>query len=461
MILWARAGGFASRNSSSRNVRVVCAQVTSSPFGSISSVRRRDYTNQIPYWKSRDKDDSAVPKEPSLKINSNERIKLEALVEDAVRDHLVRCYPRAFLSKSSVDLWIPNKFQDLSGTMKTFAALNGYNLVPVPKMEETIPLAEGVLAKPNFYSRIRKDLDEKFVLLAQPTDDYAQPSSKVEKKHPALVEEDITIYRILENQVDQYMNWNYHAFRQWFLNRIQRPLQVLGGYSDLKDPAGDSDISLEPTPRGDEDKPPKENLIVIGSKEIVLISNMEPSLRLLALPHALGHKGASTLISVSLVVFGALPLAYRSLNFALIYPGWSEFIAASVVGTVSYGMWSSRYSARTSQSKIVSNAISSRIYARDDAVLWALREGAIRRVSKAVLALYFHHYRNVRGGTDTNATEKQNSLLEMPPRPQTLVDPLDLAVELGLIEKPGDGRNQSGWSSIPLKDASARLLKAK
>jgi hypothetical protein len=378
-------------------------------------------------------------------------------MKDAVRGYLVRGYPRAFSSKSWVDLWTPNKkAQDISGSMKTLAALNGYEVVPVPKMEETIPLAEGLLAKPNFYSRIRKVADEKFVLLAQPMDDYAQPDYKKKERDPELVEEDTTIYRILENRVDQYLNSIYNALGKWLSTRIQRPLESLVGRAGFKtaiqEPPDDpNENNSLPIPQNDTSQ--KENLLVIGSKEIVLISNMEPSLRLLALPHTLRHKSASTLISVSLVVFGALPLAYRSLNFALSYPGLSEGIAASVVGTVSYGIWSSRDMARTRQSQIISNAISHRIYARDDAVLWVLQEGAIRRVSKAVLALYFHYY-HVRDDNKKNTIKK--ATVELPPLPRTLIDPLNLAVELGLIEQTKNG-NETYWAAISLEDASARL----
>ena len=70
------------------------------------------------------------------------------------------------------------------------------------------------------------------------------------------------------------------------------------------------------------------------------------------------------------------------------YPGLSQIIATSVVFTISYGIWSTRDIAVTRQSGVVANGISHRIYARNDAVLFALQEEAIDRVTDGVLALY-------------------------------------------------------------------------
>jgi hypothetical protein len=70
----------------------------------------------------------------------------------------------------------------------------------------------------------------------------------------------------------------------------------------------------------------------------------------------------------------------------------SESITMSVVGMVSYIIWSYQDMAWTCQSKIVFNDISHCIYAQHDAVLWVLQEGSIQRVSKSVLALHFHYY---------------------------------------------------------------------
>eukprot|EP00536_Pseudo-nitzschia_multiseries_P011422 jgi/Psemu1/28849/gm1.28849_g len=134
----------------------------------------------------------------------------------------------------------------------------------------------------------------------------------------------------------------------------------------------------------DDDKDDDE--IVVSA---TLYRRMTPSTRILALPdyYVLRHSSASTLVSVSLVVFGALPMAYRSYVFTIDYD-WlvdSSVIASSVVGTVLYYLYAARYKARTSQSNTVHRALYSRVYARDDAALMALKEGAFRTVSGAVL----------------------------------------------------------------------------
>jgi len=172
--------------------------------------------------------------------------------------------------------------------------------------------------------------------------------------------------------------------------------------------------------------------------------DMSEQVRLLALPYTLGHKPASTLISVSLVVFGAIPLAYRSLNFALNYPGLSEVIAVSLVGTLSYGIWSSRSMARTSQSSVVSKALMERVYAREEAVLLSMQESAVYRVTKGVLALY-EHYR------------PSSSIKPMPPLPVTTCDLIDVANDLGILTKTTTNDKESVWESVSWEDALARL----
>jgi len=116
-----------------------------------------------------------------------------------------------------------------------------------------------------------------------------------------------------------------------------------------------------------------------------LYRRMTRSTRILALPdyYVLRHSSASTLVSVSLIVFGALPMAYRSYVFTIDYE-WlidSSVIASSVIATVLYYSYAARWKARTSQSNTVAKALCARVYARDDAALLALREGAVRSVT--------------------------------------------------------------------------------
>ena len=93
----------------------------------------------------------------------------------------------------------------------------------------------------------------------------------------------------------------------------------------------------------------------------------------------LRHSSASTFVPVSLVVFGELPVAYRSYVFFIDYD-WligSGTIAASVIATVKYGILSTRCRDRTSVRTVV-DALYRRVCARDDVAFLIMREGAIR-----------------------------------------------------------------------------------
>ena len=207
-----------------------------------------------------------------------------------------------------------------------------------------------------------------------------------------------------------------------------------------------------------------ENLLVLGESrdEMTLYAHMSPSTRLVTLPYVLGHKSASTLVSVSLVLFGALPLAYRSLNFAHLYPGLSEALAASVIGTISYGIWSQRYNARISQSRVLSDALLQRVQARDDAVVLLLQESAVRHVSQAVLSEYFSQLETKK--THKYATAADRELLaRLAPRnvPRTItdtVDPNKLLKQLGLVFDFSSG---SGTNVVSLDDAVFKVEAAR
>jgi hypothetical protein len=181
-----------------------------------------------------------------------------------------------------------------------------------------------------------------------------------------------------------------------------------------------------------------------------------------ALPYILGHKSASTLVSVSLVLFGALPLAYRSLNYAHLYPGLSEALAASVIGTISYGIWSQRYNARISQSRVLSEALLHRVQARDDAVVLLLQEGAVRQVSQAILSEYFTQLEIKK--THKYATAEDLELLaRLAPRKVSgastdLVNPSKLVKQLGLVFDFSSG---AGTNVVSLDDAASKVEAAR
>jgi hypothetical protein len=413
----------------------------------------------LPRWPQDSPKEKPLPKEDP--IITKKKAKLEKSVKDAARAHLIKHHSDAFSRTNKVLVSPPlNKKQSTNSTIQTLAALNGYEIVPTPKPNDSVSLAEGILALPNFHSRYynRSGHSNLFVLLAKPMD----PTAAKTKHYPKIVQEDIHLYRILFNTTENFINARYNSLRNWFQTLIERPLvsllerlqnlravpdeptEVQSQRTVIEKPTNLPATSAEVALQSVIDIP--ENLLVIGNNEMVLISNMTPSVRLLALPYTLQHKSASTLISVSLVVFGALPLAYRSLNFALSYPGLSEVIAASVVGTASYTLWSSRSYARTSQSQVISDAILHRIYARDEAVVLVLQEGAVHRVAQAVLSLYYHHKRPV--GIE------RNQVLATPKT--SVIDPLKLAVEFGLMEDTKDG-NHKDWVAVSLDEACARV----
>jgi hypothetical protein len=141
-----------------------------------------------------------------------------------------------------------------------------------------------------------------------------------------------------------------------------------------------------------------------------------------------------------------MPVAYRSFNFAVAYPGLAQVIKTSVVVTIMYGIWSTRSISRTRQSQVVANALSRRVYARDDAVILVLQDGAIRRVSESVLQAYQQIALGKKEAGDIAFDQQQ----------QHLANPTDIALELGLIENTIVGSNHE-WAALPLEKALSSL----
>jgi hypothetical protein len=192
---------------------------------------------------------------------------------------------------------------------------------------------------------------------------------------------------------------------------------------------------------------------------LALYHEMTPPTRIVALPYyTLGHSSASTLVSISLVVFGAMPLAYRSLKYMYDYPAYANVIALSVLLSISYGIYSQRVSAWTNQSYVVSNAMWHRLQGRDDAVVVALKESAIERVCEAVLDEYYRYQLPV-----FFPTQKCPWRAQVP----GLKNPLMIAIELGLI-RPKDqadsdtvaatDQGPTRWKSVPIEDVIQNLL---
>jgi hypothetical protein len=105
------------------------------------------------------------------------------------------------------------------------------------------------------------------------------------------------------------------------------------------------------------------------------------------------------------------------------YPGLSQGITISVIGTVAYGIWSSRSSARTNQALAVARALSPRIIAQNDAAWLVLQEGATDRLTKILLEIF---------------TSKNTGAFPMSCDAMTRQVALSLVDEWGLVErKPG------------------------
>ena len=430
---------------------------------------------EVPWRRTSQQD---IEKAKKLVALQKKRDELTRTVQLAVRSHLKAEFPQAFALTTSRSIWKNFRTKELNENCKMLLALNGFEKVPIPGPMDMLMLAEGVVAFPNFYSRMNRAQEHnKFLMFSQPIT-AASDGEKKSNRYPAVIQEDIQLYRVLENQAEQVLSTVYHVvdgfvrifIRQpieMILQRIQRLVDMIRAtlHPQIKDsPKSPRHPNIRLPSMVDQSNEATENLLVLGESrdEMTLYAHMSPSTRLVALPYVLGHKSASTLVSVSLVLFGALPLAYRSLNFAHLYPGLSEALAASVIGTISYGIWSQRYNARISQSRVLSDALLQRVQARDDAVVLLLQESAVRHVSQAVLSEYFSQLETKK--THKYATAADRELLaRLAPRnvPRTItdtVDPNKLLKQLGLVFDFSSG---SGTNVVSLDDAVFKVEAAR
>lgn len=445
-------------------------------IGSVSNSFSSWQYPEIPWRRVSEKD---IEKAKKLVELQKKRDDLTRAVQSAVRTHLRIKYPNVFNMTRSRSIWKNFRTKELNDNAKTLLALNGFENVPLPQPMDMLLLAEGVVAFPNFYSRVARSQEQKkFLLLSQPIVKDSKGDKKA-KSYPEIIQEDIQLYRVLENQAEQLLNAVYNTmdglvqiFIRYPIELILRRLEAMVNLlkATLNPQIEEDSPTLAPHPSirlpsmVDQSQEATENLLVIGESrdEMLLYAHMSPSVRLVALPYTLGHKSASTLVSVSLVLFGALPLAYRSLNYAHLYPGLSEALAASVIGTISYGIWSQRYNARISQSRVLSDAMLHRIQARDDAAVLLLQEGAVRQVSQAVLSEYFTQLETKK--THKYATTEDQELLARlaPPRVSVaspnLADPSSLAKQLGLVFDLSSG---SGTNVVSLDDAVSKVEAAR
>lgn len=412
----------------------------------------------------------------AMKVKHQQQTELKDAVSKVVRKHLKLQNKEAFTLQSSNEFWKTptssisateegsnehNKTIEINDALQTLTELNGFQRVQLPN--KFVSLAEGIVVEPHYHknesyrNRVRQQQRDSPILWAQRDLDSVMGVGKPQQqrkadKLPILVEEDIKLYRILENNVEDFLNAKYQMLNEMVLKLFS----FFNRSVETDNSKGANNNSL-PVEIDDMDQGEStESLLFIDRNEIYWVTNMDSQeLRLLALAdhHTYGHKAASTLISVSLVAFGAIPLAYRSYVFTLDYPGLSQLVFVSVLVTISYGIWSTQSIAVTRQSQVVSNAIAHRIFARNDAVLWALQEGAVDRVTEGVLALYLHYQKKEK----ERKTPSKNVSEETANLPKTSADLRALIDEIGLIEPKKKGKDETTWTALSIGDAITRL----
>jgi hypothetical protein len=216
-------------------------------------------------------------------------------------------------------------------------------------------------------------------------------------------------------------------FREQFDHRVRQPIQSIGRLLRLSRPEAATEkevVDAQSNTAQLADANAAEDLLIVDSDgNITCLSNMTPKLRLLSMPYTLSLKRSSTIVYTSLVLFGALPLAYRSFNYTLDYPNLSRLMTVSVVGSITYGIWSSRTGARTRQQAHIQLALNARIQARNEAALVVLQERAVQTVAEAVLSEYEQY--------QTGAKSKESTGSAKFP----FLDPLDVSCEIGLLKK--------------------------
>lgn len=378
------------------------------------------------------------------------------------------------------------------------AKINGFEKVQIEN--KYVALAEGVVAAqtPRWeksYTLFSRPASSRSHLEAEIVNQnrYAMQSSKSSGNnradgsltfHPPFSEEDFTLYRVLEDKLEKYLNDRMTEWHNFLDNNpVTKTFQALQYYFErfipgkIKQPKIKSVVPPDQQQQTDEEQRQKqksqdetEDLLILSQhSRLTYLRDVPLSHRLLTLPpiitfstsslqrtrklvahspYRLKHNLASSILYASFVVFGALPLAYRSIRYALDYPAMVEVLTASFIGTVAYSLWYSRSSARMRQQLCVEKAVSSRVGARgNDVVLGFLVEGAVNVVVDAVLWEYFQRIDGQKASSCTGDTIERLKVQEI----LAGVDPLQIAEEIGLVEK--DGVDRISWKAREMSDA--------
>jgi len=334
------------------------------------------------------------------------------------------------------------------------AKINGYERVRIDGDLRRVQLAEGIIADAH------KRVNDEITVFARPARRRGREQSVIKNDHPPFLEEDFTIYRIMERRVDEWFNEMENGVREWCRSKVDRAKKAVDrAYapvsklisSSRNGSASDADVNSDTDLQvgAKEDQVTSlttaaddyEDVLLLSKRDgrTILVEDVPRQYRLLVLPenssfrpYDLRHGRSGTVIYTGIVLFGAVPLTYRSLNYAMDYaeyPVITNTIIASAVASVSYSVWASRYSARTRQSLAVSSATSSRIVARDDAVEVLLADEACGALANAAMNEYLSRL-DQKGGRDGG---RRASWAKTPP--SAGVDPVSIALELGLLRR--------------------------
>lgn len=370
------------------------------------------------------------------------KAELRPLLSLAIQSFLTNQHP------TTIDL--QSKDRDFAKVAGILARWNGFELSKT-NLEPSIlrlPLGQGLVAEQAVFA------PENYTI-------WTRKTKKNERKvHPPFTSEDASWYKALEDRINDNLDrWEENALqrRQQRLNsvkewakrvfdEIQAPVSQAFGFvtarlgpimdqiqavvqSNLKiaqpsvhnrpespiesmpvpeewkrnvqgqDFSPDDNFPTVQTCRNTDNKP--EDLIIVpkGGDSLILLEQVQPSHRLLALPvvtvdnksrppYRLRLARGGLVITVSIIALGALPPTYRSLRFILEYPKTAEVVMITLVASVAYNLWSWRYNARTRQRELIAAAIQSRLIARDEAAVSFLAKGAVEALTEVLMESY-------------------------------------------------------------------------
>jgi hypothetical protein len=248
----------------------------------------------------------------------------------------------------------------------------------------------------------------------------------------------------------------------------------------LKDAQELDSNTLEETPNEDNwNKTESEDLIILarddaGETTVLLLDDVLPTVRLLALPESISFSDSAAakkvklpyrlrlargglVITSSLVVLGAVPPAYRSLRFILDYPRTAEVVFIALVGSVAYCLWSWASSSKIEQERLIAAAIQSRLAARNEAAIAYLGEGACDNLTHIIMEEYVS--RLVAVAPNTGQQDKGASSTAKH------VDPLvsEIALSVGLFEPKGQAdtlkEEEKDFAAVKWDDARLALVR--